>query len=142
MNEKINFFTEKSNYRIPHKKAIRIWIKRAIKKEKFRIGDINIIICDDYFLYNLNKKFLKKSTLTDIITFPLNETGNIISGDIFISHPRVKENAKQYKIPLFHELARVIIHGILHLTGNSDENNEGKKRMRMKENEHLATLEY
>jgi len=46
MSEKIQFFAEGINYRIPQKKVLRFWIKKTIIKEKFLIGNINIVICD------------------------------------------------------------------------------------------------
>lgn len=140
MSEKIHFFTESINYRIPHKKALRFWIKKTIIKEKFLIGNINIVICDENFLFKLNKKFLNKDTLTDIITFPLNEESNIIAGDIYLSLLRVKDNSKKYENTLFNELSRVIIHGILHLAGYKDKTEREKRNMRKKENDYLEIL--
>jgi len=140
MRERIYFFRERTNYRIPHKKAIRNWIKKAIAKEKFLIGNINIIICEDEYLFKLNKKFLNKKTLTDIITFPTTENRDVIAGDIYISHTRIKDNAKKYRITLFTELSRVIIHGILHLSGYKDKTVEERNEMRKKEDDYLEIL--
>jgi len=140
MSEKIQFFAEGINYRIPQKKVLRFWIKKTIIKEKFLIGNINIVICDENFLFKLNKKFLNKDTLTDIITFPLNEESNVIAGDIYLSLLRVKDNSKKYEKTLFNELSRVIIHGILHLAGYKDKTEREKRNMRKKENDYLEIL--
>jgi len=140
MTEEINFFTENLNYRIPQKKKLRNWIRKIVEKENFTLGNINIIICDDTFLGNLNKIYLKKDTLTDIITFSFNENTKQIDGDLYISKFRVKENAKKYNTNILNELSRVIIHGILHLIGYGDENEIEKSKMRFKEDECLGIL--
>lgn len=104
-------------------------------------GDINFIFCSDTYLLNLNIEYLNHNTLTDIITFNSAENNNEISGDIYISIDRVKENAKNLKITLAKELHRVIIHGILHLCGYKDEIQEDIKIIRKTEDYYLDLLE-
>ncbi len=140
MDSRINFFTENLTNTIPGKRILRIWIRTIVEAERHKPGDINIILCDDSFLLKLNKRFLKKHTLTDIITFPTNENPELISGDLYISRVRVKENAHKYNSTIFNELSRVIIHGILHLLGYADENEKEIGIMRMKEEECLHIL--
>ena len=84
---------------------------------------------------------MKRAYLTDVITFP-NPGPNFfqirpysgVSGDIFISVERVKENKKKYNTIFADELKRVMIHGCLHLIGFKDESKAEKKIMREKEN--------
>jgi len=140
MDFRINFFTENLTTTIPGKRILRIWIRKIIEAERHTPGEINIILCDDTFLLKLNKRFLKKRTLTDIITFPTNENTELISGDLYISRERVKENAHKYNSTIFNELSRVMIHGILHLLGYADENEKEKDIMRRKEEKCLHIL--
>jgi len=140
MKGRIRFFTEGIKYRISNKKAIRIWIGNAIINEKLNIGDINIVICDEKYLLKLNRSFLRKSSHTDIISFPRSEGKNVVSGDIYISHLRVKENAKKYGVSNFTELSRVIIHGILHLSGYRDESVKERTKMSQKEDDYLKVF--
>lgn len=140
MDCRINFFTENLTTTIPRKRILRIWIRKIVEAEHHTPGDINIILCDDKFLLKLNKHFLKKSTLTDIITFPANENTELISGDLYISRERVKENALMYNTTIFNELSRVMIHGILHLLGYADESEKEKDIMRRKEEKCLNVL--
>ena len=88
-------------------------------------------------LVGMNEKYLKHNTLTDIITFDYSEKG-ILSGDIFISIERVKENAGSFNTTLNQELGRVMAHGVLHLSGYKDKTPEDKKIMRSKEDLYLA----
>ncbi|MEI6454922.1 MAG: rRNA maturation RNase YbeY [bacterium] len=140
MKGSINFFTENIKYKISRKNTLRLWIADAIRTEKRYPGSINIILCDDRFLLTLNRRYLKKSTLTDIITFSFVEEPNELSGDIYISLTRVKENAKKFKVLLFEELSRIIIHGILHLSGYDDQKEEERAEMRNREDFHLKRL--
>jgi len=109
----------------------------VILKEGKRVGELNVILCSDEYLYKLNVEYLSHDTLTDIITFDYSES-NIISGDLFISINRIRENAKAYSIKIIEELHRVMVHGVLHLCGYGDKTKEERKTMRVKENFYLA----
>ncbi len=116
---------------------MREWIFKSIFSEDKRVGKLNIILCNDVFLHRMNLEYLNHDTFTDIITFDYTE-GDTISGELFISIPRIKENAKKYSKTLFEELHRVIIHGILHLCGYGDQTELEKEIMSSKENIYLA----
>lgn len=120
------------------KQAVSEWIRKTIEKEKQETGFLNIVFCNDDYLLELNKSFLQHNTLTDIITFDYTEELEGISGDIFISVPRVRENAEKLQTGFSEELHRVVIHGILHLLGFKDKTPVQKRRMREKENYYLT----
>lgn len=109
-----------------------------MQSESKKIAGVNVIFCSDKFLHSLNTKYLKHDTLTDIITFDYSESDNAISGDVFISIDRVKENAKKYKVFFPVELHRVIIHGFLHLAGYKDKHIDEKQVMTSKEDYYLS----
>ena len=118
---------------------VQKWIMEVIKAENKQIGEINCIFCDDEYLLEKNKTYLNHNTLTDIITFDYSEKDEI-SGDLFISIERVRENAKIYNVTFELELSRVLIHGILHLIGFGDKTDEEIKTMRQKENFYLEKI--
>ena len=68
--------------------------------------------------------------------------GKLISGDIFISIDRVKENATIFNVSFEEELHRVIIHGILHYLGYKDKNESDQSKMTEMENEAISLLSY
>ncbi|MHC1777405.1 MAG: rRNA maturation RNase YbeY [Lentimicrobium sp.] len=136
---KIGFFCEAINYRPKNIKIIRTWITDTIVNEGKTPGEISVIFCNDSFLLDMNIKYLGHDTLTDIITFDYNE-GSVISGDIFISIERVKENAGVFSKSFADELHRVIIHGVLHLCGYKDKSQKDQLVMRGKEETYLANL--
>jgi probable rRNA maturation factor len=84
----------------------------------------------------MNVRYLHRNTFTDIISFDYSEH-EFLSADIFISIDRVKENALKYEIEFDEELRRVMIHGILHLSGFSDKAKNQKSKMQKAENESL-----
>jgi probable rRNA maturation factor len=138
VNQKIQFFSEDFNFTPKSKGKLRRWMTSVIKSEKKTPWYINYIFCSDEYLLELNRCYLKHETLTDIITFPFLEENENISGDIFISIPRVKENAEKFGQNIETELHRVMVHGILHLLGYKDKSKTEKARMRAKENESLC----
>ena len=117
---------------------LKLWIAQVILLENKKRGDITYIICDDDQLLEINLKFLNHDTYTDIISFPTSNNNNIISGEIFISLPRVIENAKLNHGQSFDEYSRVVIHGILHLIGYNDHTPEEKEEIRAKEDYYLT----
>ncbi len=135
-NSIIRFFVEKTNFRIKNKTAVRSWLFDTIIQENKTLGYINIILCTDDYLHDLNQKYLSHDTLTDIITFDFNEK-ELLVGEIFISIDRIKENADIYGVKVVDELHRVIIHGVLHLCGYKDKSRKYKKLMTDKENYYL-----
>ena len=95
------------------------WLSRVIVSESKLEGDLNYIFCDDEYLLGINQQYLNHDTYTDIITFGYCD-GDTISGDIFISVERVKDNAQEYSVSFEEELHRVMVHGVLHLLGYKD----------------------
>ncbi|APG65822.1 rRNA maturation RNase YbeY [Tenacibaculum todarodis] len=132
-------FNYETEFKLVDEKSTENWIANCVEKEDFELGEINYIFCDDAYLHKLNVEFLKHDTLTDIISFDYT-MGKLISGDIYISVERVKENAKDFEVSFTDELHRVIIHGILHYMGFKDKSEEQKTIMRSKENDCLLTL--
>jgi len=113
------------------------WLSEVIDSEEYDEGEINYIFCDDDYLLQKNIEFLDHDTLTDIISFDYT-MGSLISGDIFISVERVKENALEFGVSFDDELRRVMVHGILHYCGYKDKTEEDAAEMRKTENEKMA----
>ncbi len=112
------------------------WISKVINSEIKNEGEINFIFCNDDYLLEINKQYLKHDTLTDIISFDYS-VGNELHGDIFISVERVRENALDFDVDFQQELNRVMAHGVLHYCGYRDKNIDDKKLMRLKEEEKM-----
>jgi len=134
----VYFHKEQINLKI-NEESISSWIDISIKKLKFKAGDISVIFCSDDYLKKININYLNHDYYTDIITFDYSDK-NIISGDLFISIDRVRENADINNENFNREICRVIIHGILHLCGYNDKTSKEKEKMRKLEDVFLSTM--
>jgi len=134
---RIEFHLQSKSFRLTGRKVISGWIKQVADNQGFVIGDINVIFVSESKLLKMNQLHLKHRDHTDIITFDYTEA-NILSGDLFISYNRVKENATKFNTTFSDEILRVIIHGVLHLIGYTDKTLAARKEMRAKEDECLS----
>lgn len=132
-------FNYETNFELDNEDKLSSWISNTISDEGFKEGEINYIFCDDAYLLNLNIEFLDHDTLTDIISFDYT-MGKLISGDVYISIERVRENAKDFNVSFENELSRVMIHGILHYCGYKDKTDSDTSEMRSKENYYISKL--
>ncbi|MEY3048466.1 MAG: hypothetical protein RL365_504 [Bacteroidota bacterium] len=110
-----------------------------VSLESRELGDITLIFCTDEELLAINKEHLDHDYYTDIITFNYNHD-SIVSGDLFISVDRIKDNASLLSVSMEEELHRVCYHGVLHLVGYNDKTAEEIEIMRTKENFYLNKL--
>jgi rRNA maturation RNase YbeY len=132
-------FAVQTTFTLKNRTILKNWIKRTIERNNKQLGEISYIFCSDEQLLEINKEFLNHDYYTDIITFDYSEA-DIVSGDLFISIDRIKDNAKTLDVSYKEELHRVIIHGILHLLGFKDKTDEESQNMRLLENECLSDL--
>ena len=132
----IQYFSEDVPFPKIGKRIASNWIKSVIINEEKLVGDISFIICSDEYLLEVNKKYLAHDYYTDVITFDYVEN-NLISGDIFISIDRVKENSVEFSSDFMNEFRRILVHGILHLIGYKDKTKSDKLLMTQKEDFYL-----
>ncbi|QBN19265.1 rRNA maturation RNase YbeY [Flavobacterium nackdongense] len=130
-------FNYETEFALDNEAAISNWISDVIVSEDKKLGEINYIFCDDEYLLQINKEHLQHDYYTDIISFDYT-IGNEISGDMFISIERVKDNAVDFNVSFEDELRRVMVHGVLHYCGYKDKSESDVVLMRSKEDEKLA----
>lgn len=103
--------------------------KKVLKREDRKTAELSIAIVGEARMRELNKKYRQKDKATDVLSF---QYGN--SGEVAICLKEVKKNAKKFKSTFNKELARVLIHGILHILGYSH------KGMAKKESYYLSQI--
>lgn len=137
----ILFHIQAPPVKISNRRAIKRWIQQVLKEKGKEAGDINIVLCNSDYVLELNKKYLNHNYQTDVITFPYSHPDELrLSGDVFIDVQTVAKNATLYRQTMSNELLRVIIHGILHLTGMNDQTEEELKLMRRAEDRALEQI--
>ena len=132
MADPIQFFSE-IDFKPNQIARRRAWLHGVIEGFQRRAGNLCFVFLDDASLLSMNQSYLHHNTYTDIITFDLSVEPPDLSGDIYISIERVKENAIQWNQSFNDELDRVLVHGVLHLVGLQDKSTAQKKRMREQE---------
>jgi len=138
----INIFCEDVDHTLNDKNKLTELIQKIIQKEKRILDTLNIILCSDQKILNVNIRYLGHDYYTDVITFDSSDADDRIAGDIFISVERVYENAKTYDIIFENELFRVIIHGLLHLIGYNDKEKVDEILMFEKQEGYLSLCEF
>ncbi len=128
----IKFYSEKIRFKLPNPRKTANWLKNVCLRENHKLDSLTYIFCSDEYLRVMNKQYLNHSTYTDILSFDYSD-GRKILGEIYISIPRVRENAKSFQQSFNVELRRVIIHGLLHFMGYNDKHSRQKAQMRRKE---------
>ena len=127
---------------IDEKKSINI-LNSTIAKELISKAKINLIFAKDELLNNLKIEYFQKDHLTDVIAFRINDyTDTEVEGEIYISLERAIDNAKKYDEEVSKELARLIIHGTLHLLNYKDNTDDEKFIMTELENKYLKDFDW
>lgn len=113
------------------------WLRKVAAGYGFQVGDLHYLFCTDEEELSVNRQFLGHDYYTDVITFDYS-TPATLSGDIFISLDTVRSNAEEAGTDFDSELRRILVHGLLHLTGQDDKTPETKAQMTAKEELALA----
>lgn len=130
-------YTIVGKFSLDDEPQISDWVQFTLDSEEMELGELNYIFCDDDYLHEINVKALNHNTLTDIISFDYTQ-GVVVSGDVYISYERVKENSEELNLSFKDELHRVMIHGVLHYCGYKDKLEEDRLMMRAKEDYYLS----
>ena len=125
------------SFSLLHRTLLKEFIGSLFKKERVPLAELHYIYCSDKYLLNINKEFLKHDFYTDIVTFNLSEHSKSITGEIYISIDRVRDNAINFDVPFNKELHRVTFHGALHLCGYKDKTPKDQLVMRKMEDKYL-----
>ena len=128
-----SFHAEDLDFELENQDDVRAWLEKCVLDEGLNPGEISYVFTGDESLLEMNQKYLNHDTYTDVIGFDYSE-GKTISGDIYISIERVRDNALKYSVNSRDELHRVMIHGLLHFCGYSDDNPDDKAVMTGREN--------
>lgn len=118
---------------VMNREVLKKWINGFVGSYGKVVGELYYLFCSDEYLYKMNVEVLRHDFYTDIITFQSNDNDTVLSGEIYISIDRVKENALALGLRYEDELNRVMVHGVLHLMGFKDKTDEDAIMMRQQE---------
>ena len=118
-----------------NKSSIQSLLENILLDNKQNTGSINVIMTDDDTLRLMKKEYFNQDLYTDVIAFNIDD--NPFEGEIYISHDRIKDNAKKFNQSFEDELKRILIHGSLHLCGYDDKTPKEKLEMTSLEENYL-----
>ena len=135
----ITFLKDDCRYELKDRKRIREWLREvALREGEYKIDCVNYVFTSSEKQLQLNRQFLGHDFFTDIITFDYSsKKEGLIAGEIYIDVDTVKDNAKIYGTEFKNEILRVIVHGVLHLCGQTDKTPRKEKQMHQKEDKYL-----
>ncbi len=120
-------------------------IKRAVKevlRKEGRDARLSIVLVDNSRIKELNKQYFNSDEVTDVISFPLSNNKNPLSGEVIVSVETAVDTAGKRNISVEGEIVLYILHGILHLLGYDDGNEGDARVMHEEESKILKTLGY
>lgn len=103
-------------------------------------GNLSIILVDDKKIRELNRRFLQSDRPTDVMAFPLEDEDTGVWGEVYVNGDLAREQASIYGVSFEEELARLIVHGVLHLLGYDDGDENSREEMREREDHYLARV--
>jgi len=93
-------------------KDLKQLVQIIFKKEKYRARSLSVIFVDNDYIRNLNRKYLNRNRITDVLAFPFE---NDFLGEVYVCRPRAKKQAKEYGLTENEEIFRLVKHGVMHL---------------------------
>ena len=122
----INDYHPKLTYNL---KSFKKLVKKILNDYSMTDIKLSIILSNKNLLNKLKKDYFNLDQYTDVIVFNLENENEPIDGEIYLSIDDVLFNSKKYLKTFDNELKRVVIHGVLHLLGFEDSNENKKKEM-------------
>ena len=124
--------------------TLRVLIAQVLRGEGRRVGEIAVVLSDDTLLRQINHDWRGIDRATDVLSFAYDERESdadtrAVRGDLLVSLDRVHDQARRYRVTPGAELARLVVHGALHLCGHDHARTNERKRMRTRERSALKT---
>lgn len=121
----------------PWTEAAKGYVKKVLDIKGFKNWELSVLFCNNSYIKTLNAQYRSKDEATDVLSFPLGEyspAGYFLAGDIVISLDALKENSGFFKVSHDEELRRLLVHGLLHLSGEDHKtNNAGESMLKCQE---------
>ena len=122
-------------------------VKEAVRKvlscENKSQAEVSIALVNDDRMRKLNKRYRSLNETTDVLAFAMSKTDEFrcnLLGEVVISLPQALKQAKRFKVPFDEEVARLVIHGILHLLGYDDRHSPQREKMEERQEAILQEL--
>jgi len=136
----VRVFNTGSGRPMRRNETIRI-ARRVLTAERRTRADLNIIYVDDRSMIRLNTAYLKRRNATDVLSFPLSDRpGTMLEGEVYVNLEQARRQARRYRVTFKNEVARLLIHGVLHLLDYDDKRVQQKREMTRLEDTYLQAI--
>lgn len=119
------------------KQPIVSYVRRVLRKVNCTRASVTVVFVGSRTCRQLNRRFLSHDYVTDVLSFDL-EGGKMLEGEVYVNLDRARQQAQEYGVAFGNEVARLVIHGTLHLVGYDDRRPKDVRAMRSQEEKHLA----
>jgi probable rRNA maturation factor len=134
---RIGVYNAASRPPLARDETIRI-ARRVLRRERRKAAEITIIYINDRSMVRMNAAYLKRRRTTDVLSFPLSDPpGALLEGEVYVNVDRARRQARRYGVTFRNEVARLVIHGMLHLLDYDDKRESEKRQMTRLEDAHL-----
>ena len=135
-------FNAHPKHKIRSREAINL-ARRVLTGERRMRAEITIVFVTNRRMTYLNREYLGHRYTTDVMSFPLSGSrAKTLEGEVYINLDQARRQAREYNVSIRSEVARLIIHGILHLAGYDDRTRQQKVRMTRMEDLYLRRMKY
>lgn len=122
--------------------SLKNLVERILREESRPDCGLTVIFTDSARLRRLNRRYRGKDRVTDVISFAMTEGADARYnpkelGDVFISLPRARRQAREYRVTAEEEIRRLAVHGVLHLLGYDHIQPGPARKMRRREEYYL-----
>lgn len=117
---------------------VRACVERALTGEGIMEADVDVSFIADGVMQEANRTYLQHDYTTDVLTFPYDDGGEGIEGEILISLAVAQQQANEYGVTLTNEVCRLAVHGVLHLCGYNDSTDEERLAMQQREDRYIG----
>ncbi|NND71828.1 MAG: rRNA maturation RNase YbeY [Rhodothermales bacterium] len=120
--------------------AVHDAVQKALHHRSVTSGTVTVVIAGHSLVHRLNKEYLGHDYRTDVLSFVLSDPEEMLEGEIYVDAEMALERAHEFSATPERELLRYVVHGILHLTGMDDSDEQGKSAMTIAEDAILSYI--
>jgi len=110
------------------RELVRRAVLEVLHREGVEEGDLSVTFVGDGEISEMHARYLDSHTPTDVLSFRLHGEGEDPLGDVYVGHAQARRQADEAGVEVDEELARLAVHGALHVLGYDHPEGEGPER--------------
>ena len=147
----IDISYDKDSYKVlAPRKAVLDYLNKVLSELSLSNVEFSVSFIDEQHMHQMNKEFRDIDDSTDILSFAAEDDDGFgfvsagrrkrVLGDMLICPEVLRRNAQSFNVSENEELRRLLIHGVLHLSGDNHQTNDPSEPMLIKQEKILSKL--